>query len=296
MYRSATRGVYRALSAEVPCLPVARHRLEYGRRHGQYGDLWIADGPLPEAGRGRPVVILLHGGFWKAMYTKGLMTQLAADVMDRGWAAWNLEYRRLGGIPSGGWPATFDDVAAGIDHLASVAASFSLDLSRVVAVGHSAGGHLALWAAARAALPPGAPGAPGAAGAAGVPGAAGAAVRLCGVVGLAPVSDLAEAARMGLGGGAVARLMGGPPERHPERYAVADPAQLLPMGVAQVLVHGERDGAVPIALSRHYVEQAQAAGDPTVLVELPDIGHMELIDPASSAWSATVVHLRRLLA
>jgi acetyl esterase/lipase len=290
---------------------VARHRLEYGRRHGQHGDLWIADGPLPEPGRGRPVVILLHGGFWKAMYTKGLMTQLAADVMDRGWAAWNLEYRRLGGIPSGGWPATFEDVGAGIDHLASVAASFSLDLSRVVAVGHSAGGHLALWAAARGALPPGAPGAPGAlgadgaAGAAGPAGAAGAlgraggagvAVGLCGVVGLAPVSDLAEAARMGLGGGAVARLMGGPPARHPDRYAVADPAQLLPMGVAQVLVHGDRDGAVPIALSRHYIEQAQAAGDPAVLVELPDIGHMELIDPASPAWTATVVHLRRLLA
>jgi acetyl esterase/lipase len=231
------------------------------------------------------VIVLLHGGFWKAMYTKGLMTQLAADVMDRGWAAWNLEYRRLGGVPGGGWPATFADVSAGIDHLATVAGRYGLDLTRVAAVGHSAGGHLALWAAGRGKLPPGAPGAAGPT----------SAVRLCGVVGLAPVSDLVEAARMGLGGGAVLRLMGGPPERHPERYAVADPAQLLPMGVAQVLVHGERDGAVPIALSRRYHEQAVAAGDHATLVELPDIGHMELIDPASAAWAATVVHLRRLL-
>jgi acetyl esterase/lipase len=290
---------------------VARHRLEYGRRHGQHGDLWIGDGPSPEPGRGRAVVVLLHGGFWKAMYTKGLMTQLAADVMDRGWAAWNLEYRRVGGIPSGGWPATFEDVGAGVDHLATVADRFGLDMSRVVAVGHSAGGHLALWAAARAKLAPGAPGAgsassvpgagsassvPGAGGASSVPGAGGAAVRLCGVVGLAPVSDLAEAVRMGVGGGAVERLMGGPPERHRDRYAMGDPAQLLPLGVPQVLVHGDRDGAVPIALSRHYLEHAEAAGDPVRLVELPDAGHMELIDPASAAWAATVLHLRRLLA
>ena len=102
---------------------------------------------------------------------------------------------------------------------------------------------------------------------------------------------------MGLGGGAVLRLMGGPPERHPDRYSIADPAQLLPMGVPQVLVHGaRRDGAVPIGLSRRYYEQAVAAGDRATLVELPEIGHMELIDPASTAWAATVVHLRRLLA
>jgi acetyl esterase/lipase len=254
---------------------------------------------------------LLHGGFWKAMYTKGLMTQLAADVMDRGWAAWNLEYRRVGSIPSGGWPGTFQDVGAGIDYLgrAAVVEKFRLDLSRVVAVGHSAGGHLALWAAGRGRLPPGAPGAPGApkaapeaapeaaAGAAGAAGASGTAeyVGLCGVVGLAAVADLAEAAEMRLGGGAVERLLGGTPEHCPDRYAMANPAQLLPIGVPQVLVHGELDGAVPAEMSRGYVERAAAAGDHATLVELPGVGHMELIDPASAAWSATVQHLRRML-
>jgi len=236
-------------------------------------------------------VVLLHGGFWKALYTKSLMTPLAADVIDRGWAAWNLEYRRVGGVPRGGWPETFEDVGAGIDHLATAARSFPLDLGRVVAVGHSAGGHLALWAAGRGRLPPGAPGAAEPGGSPGV-----AVVRVHGAVGLAPVSDLVEADRMGLGGGAVAKLMGGSPERHPDRYALADPARLLPLGVPQVLVHGDADGAVPVALSRHYVEQARAAGDDATLVELAGVNHMELIDPASAAWSATLLHLRRLLA
>jgi acetyl esterase/lipase len=231
------------------------------------------------------VVVLLHGGFWRSLYTKSLMSLLAADVMDRGWVAWNLEYRRLGTIPEGGWPGTFQDVGAGIDHLAALAGTYSLDLDRVVAVGHSAGGHLALWAAGRGQLTEGAPGALGPS-----------PVRLCGAVGLAPVGDLVEAASMGLGGGAASKLMGGPPQRHPDRYAIANPAQLLPMGVPQVLVHGDADGAVPLILSQHYVARAVAAGDSATLVELPGAGHMELIDPASAAWSATVLHLRRLLA
>jgi len=115
-------------------------------------------------------------------------------------------------------------------------------------------------------------------------------------VGLAPVADLAEAAELRLGGGVVPRLIGGPPERYPERYSVANPAQLLPIGVPQVLVHGDVDGAVPVTVSRHYVERAAAAGDPATLVELPGVAHMELIDPASPAWSATLLQLRRLLA
>jgi acetyl esterase/lipase len=231
--------------------------------------------------------VLLHGGFWKVRYTKALMTALAADVIDRGWAAWNLEYRRVGSVPRGGWPGTFEDVGAGIDHLAMVAGDYGLDLTRVVAVGHSAGGHLALWAGARAKLPPGAAGAPG-------PG--GRFVPLLAAVGLAPVADLEEAARLNLGGGAAARLMGGPPDRHPDRYALASPAALLPLGLAHVLVHGDLDAAVPVAVSRHYAAAARDAGDQVTLVELAGVGHMELIDPASAAWSETILHLRRLLA
>ena len=264
---------------------MARHRIQYGSRHGQHGDLWVPDDPRPLY----PVVVLLHGGFWKAVYTKRLMRPLAEDVAARGWVAWNLEYRRVGGFPPGGWPATFEDVASGVDHLAQLAGPYRLDLSRVITVGHSAGGHLALWAAARSRLPPGAPGATGA------PGAA-VEVPLAGAIGLAPVGDLVEGARQVLGGGAVARLLGGLPEQHPERYAWASPSALLPLGVPQVLVHGDADGAVPVAMSRRYVERAQLAGDRATLIELAGVGHMALIGPSSTAWSATVEHVGRLLA
>ncbi len=121
------------------------------------------------------------------------------------------------------------------------------------------------------------------------------AVRVSAAIGLAPVADLVEAAARGLGGGAVNRLLGGSPDRRPERYAVTDPAQLLPLGVPQVLVHGDRDAAVPVVISRRYVERAVAAGDPATLVELPGVDHMELIDPESAPWRAVVVHLRRLV-
>lgn len=264
-------------------------RVEYGRRHSQHADLLVPDSD-PPGGHGWPVVVLLHGGFWRALYGTSLMSELAADVVARGWAAWNLEYRRLGTIPPGGWPGTFEDVAAGIDHLGKVAGDAGLDAGRVATVGHSAGGHLALWAAARHKLVAGAPGAPSTAGAV-VP----AAVELRGVVALAPVSDLAEAWRLGLGGGVVSRLMGGGPDRYPERYAVADPAAAVPLGVPQVIVHGDRDGAVPVELSRRYAERAIAAGDRVALLELPGVGHMELIDPSSQAWAMAADYLGLLL-
>ena len=227
--------------------------------------------------------------------------------MGRGWVAWNLEYRRVGSFPGGGWPGTFHDVAAGIDYLRELAGTYPLDLTRVVAVGHSAGGHLALWAAGRSRLPPDAPGshhgvdrsrlppdAPGShhgVGNASVDGP----VRLRGAIGQAPVSDLVEAAALGLGQGAARRLLGGSPEQHPGRYAAASPAALLPIGTSQVLVHGDADTAVPLSMSRHYVERAVAAGDDAALAALPGVGHFELIDPASPAWAVTVGQIERLL-
>jgi acetyl esterase/lipase len=240
------------------------------------------------------VVVLLHGGFWRAVYGKSLMNDLAADIMARGWAAWNLEYRRLGTIPPGGWPGTFEDVAAGIDHLARMAGDAGLDAGRVVTVGHSAGGHLALWAAVRHKLSTLAPGDASGTSTA-TTAATPAAVKLVGAVALAPVSDLSEAWRLGLGGGVVSRLMGGGPDRYPERYAVGDPASTLPLGVPQVIVHGDRDGAVPVELSRRYAERAIAAGDRVTLVELPGVGHMELIDSSSKAWAVAAEHLASLL-
>jgi acetyl esterase/lipase len=257
---------------------VGRQRVPYGRRRSQHGDLWL---PVPggSAAAAHPVVVLIHGGFWRSAYGMKLMDGLAADIAGRGWAAWNLEYRRVGRWSGGGWPATFDDVAAGIDHLASLAEVHPLDLTRVVTIGHSAGGHLALWAAA-----------PGRSGSG--PGR----VTVSGALGLGAVSDLEQAALTGLGRGAALELLGGPPERYPDRYAAASPFALVPLGVPQVLVHGCDDDTVPVAMSERYVERAAAAGDVATLVALPGVGHFEPIDPTTPAWGTTVDHLKQLLA
>jgi acetyl esterase/lipase len=243
--------------------------VSYGSRRDQFGELTRPRGrPAPW-----PVAVLVHGGFWRARYDLRLQDRLVGDLAGRGWAVWNLEYRRLGWRSRGGWPATFHDVATGIDELGKLDAP--LDLARVVAVGHSAGGHLALWAATRPGLPAGAPGAEPA-------------VRLVGAVAQAGVADLREAARLGLSRGAVRSLLGGPPGRLPLRYDLASPVERLPLGVPQLLVHGDADDAVPIELARRYAERAAQAGDPCELVELSGCGHFEHLDPASDAWGAVL--------
>ena len=192
------------------------------------------------------------------------MDPLAADLVARGWAAWNVEYRRVGLRAGGGWPATFDDVAAAIDLLADVEAP--LDLGRVAAVGHSAGGHLALWAAGRS----------------------DARVPLSAAVGQAAVSDLDRAAAAGVCGGMVERLLGGAPARVPDRYREASPARRLPLDVPVLLVHGGRDDVVPVDMSRRF---AAAAG--CELVELEADGHFEHLEPGSRAWATVVEWLER---
>jgi acetyl esterase/lipase len=195
------------------------------------------------------------------------MTAIADDLASRGLAVWNLEYRRLGAAQAG-WPATMDDVAASIDHLARLSAEgVDLDLDRVVVVGHSAGGHLAFWVAGRdrsrhpQAMQ----------------------VRVRAAVGLAPIADLAHAYDSGVGGEAVAELIGGTPSQCPERYRAASPIEMLPLRVRQLILHGTADIAVPIDLSRRYSRAAAAAGDSVELIELPGAGHMEYLDPGSEA-------------
>jgi acetyl esterase/lipase len=238
----------------------------YGPGADRFGELWRPgrEGPWP-------VVALLHGGFWRAPRTLELMRPLAADLAGRGFAAWNLEYRRVG-QPGGGWPGTLQDVAAGLDHLAGLAAREPLDLDRLVVAGHSAGGHLALWSAARPRLPTGAPGA----GPRVVP-------RL--VVSLAGVCDLHAGAAEAIGEGAVAEFLGAAPDQAPDRYRLASPLARLPLGARQLLVHGDADPRVPVSQSRAYAAAAAAAGDPVELVELPGVDHMAVIDPASPAWA-----------
>ncbi|MEA2133883.1 MAG: hypothetical protein QOC68_1792 [Solirubrobacteraceae bacterium] len=231
----------------------------YGDKRSQLGELFLPadDGPFP-------VAVVIHGGFWRAQYGRKLMHPLCRDLVVRGWAAWNLEYRRLGRLSGGGWPTTFDDLAAGIDHLRVLQAP--LDLSRVVTIGHSAGGHLAALAATRP----------------------GPSVEVTAVVSQAGVLDLERAWEWRLSKGVVRRLLGGTPEQQPERYADTSPAARLPLGVPALLTHGGKDDIVPPAMSEGFHAAARAAGDECELVMLPDEDHFGHLDVANPLWKAVV--------
>jgi acetyl esterase/lipase len=256
------------LERELHVIEPVIHR--YGADPAQFGELSLPDG--------RPLgtVVVLHGGFWGARYDLSLGRPLAADLAARGYAAWNLEYRRSG--DGGGWPATFEDVAAGIDLLATL----PVDPSRVVAVGHSAGGHLGVWAAARAGLPDGAPGAQPR-------------VAVTGVIAQGGVLALADCARDRLGGGAAIALMGGGPDELPEAYRLADPMALLPSPAGIRCLHSRHDQRVPYSYAERYVAAAVAAGGRASLVETFG-DHFTLIDPATPDWSVAVAALPELLA
>jgi acetyl esterase/lipase len=254
----------------------------YGPDRSQRADLYLPPGRRPHQNALYPVMILIHGGSWRKRYGRIVMRGLAGDLRRRGWAVWNIEYRRLGN--GGGWPATFEDVAAAIDHLDSLDAP--LDPGRVSVLGHSAGGHLALWAAGRQKLPPTAPGA--------INGKE--RVRLQQVISQAGVCDLHGAYR-DWHGGAVQALMGGGPAELPERYAVADPLAGVPLDVPALLVHGVLDETVSVRLSRDYAASALAAGGEAELVEIEgEAGrHRAHVDPRGAAWAAVTRWLERSL-
>jgi len=220
------------------------------RRYGPHPDQVVDVHPASRTRRA--VVAVIHGGFWRARYERDLMEEVCRDLAARGYEAWNVEYRRLGS--GGGWPETFVDVKTAT---AEAGRPF-------VTIGHSAGGHLALWLAAER--------------------GATLAVAQAGVV------DLEEALRGGLGSGVTAELLGGSPHDVPERYAAASPAARLPLGVPQLLVHGRRDDTVPVEMSRAYALRAREAGDEVELVET-DEGHFECLDPSSASWAAIVERL-----
>lgn len=229
----------------------------------RYGALaeQLLDVHLPDGRGDAPVVVLLHGGYWRQEFDRTHTRPLAEALAAEGFVVVTPEYRRVGG--GGGWPTTFDDVRAALAHLGEVAAALPGRVSGddVCLVGHSAGGHLALWAA----LQPGAP-----------------AVRR--IVALAPVADLYEAYRRRLGEGAVGELMGGGPDTRDEAYRRADAAGLLPTAVPVTVVHGARDDLVPVDLSRKLPVDEY--------VELPDVEHFGLIDPLSSAWPTVLAAVR----
>lgn len=228
----------------------------------------VADLHLPPT-RAPAVVCLLHGGFWRVPYGSDQMSVVARDLVALGFAVWNIEYRRLG-EPGAGWRAPLEDVAGAIDHLATLtAAGVALDLARVAVVGHSAGGQLALCAGARPRsgrerLSP-------------------RKVRPVAVAALAAVCDLEAAYRLGCGDGAVNQLLGGTPEQMPDRYANASPRRLLPLGVAQLILHGSEDSALPVGMSREYAQSAMRFGDAVRYLELEGAGHMDYLDATSRA-------------
>lgn len=250
-------------------LPPAR-QIAYGDHPDQVGNLHLPLGEGPW-----PTVVLVHGGFWKWGWDRTLMTPLAHDLARRGIAAWNIDYRRVG-QPGGGWPGTLEDAAAAADALVGLG---EVDLDRVVTLGHSAGGHLAVWLAGRHRLPQGVPGDEPR-------------VRPCAAVAQAGVLDLVRGASDGLGNGACAALLGGVPDEVPERYANASPAALIPLGVPVLLVHGGRDEIVPPSQSRDYADGARLAGDTVELAEFPEADHFDVVEPDHGAWTAATDWLR----
>ena len=237
-------------------------QIPYGQQTHQFGELWLPDGATPAAGW--PIVTLVHGGFWRSTWALDLMDPMAASLLDDGCAVWNIEYRRVG-HEGGGWPGTGDDVIAAINHVGTIAEEFGLDVGRHGIVGHSAGGHLALWSTLcdRLTTP------------------------IALAVGLAPVADLEDGWANGLGNGAISDLLGGTPDDVLDRYREASPAALLDVSKAptpQAIIQGTTDQDVPLDYVRRYVDLATASPVPTTYDEFRDVGHMELIEPDHPAW------------
>jgi acetyl esterase/lipase len=233
--------------------------IRYGDDPSQFAELSLPD-TTPKG-----VVVVIHGGFWKAAYGLSLGRPLAASLVDDGWAAWNIEYRRVD--IGGGAPATFDDVGTAIDSLRDQ----DLELSRVLAIGHSAGGHLATWAASRGRFPRWR-----------------SQVELSGVVSQAGVLDLDSAHADGLGTGAVERFLGHGPGPDDAPF---DPTKQIPLDIPVHCVHGTDDDVVPISQSRDYVAAATAAGATARLTEIEGGDHYVVIDPRSAAWQQTLTIL-----
>jgi acetyl esterase/lipase len=249
----------RAILTEPP--PSYDQKIAYGSDPLQFGELRLPKGDKFK--NPYPVAVVIHGGCWLAEYGLGYMGQLSADLANAGIATWNLEYRRVGD-KGGAWPGTFSDVAMGVDYVRTLAQTYPLDAQHVVALGHSAGGHLALLVGARqrgAATPP---------------------LPLRGVVALAGITDLR---RTGTACDAeVPKLMRGSAEENASLYDLASPLVRLPLRVRQVIVQGDSDRIIPTAMATEYIERAKQKGDDARLLLIEKAGHFELVDPQAAAW------------
>ncbi|WP_326651489.1 MULTISPECIES: alpha/beta hydrolase [unclassified Streptomyces] len=259
----------------------------YGEHPDQVVDFYAPRGGLA----GVPLVVMLHGGAWRSAYDRQHVTPFVDFLARRGLAVANVEYRRGSELPqqrgseavAGRWPETFDDVAAAMDALPGLVKDVlpQADARRTVVTGHSAGGQLALWAAARHLLP------------AGSPWRLAAPPALRGVVALAPVADFTQAVALDVCGGAVKQFLGGDAQ-FDARRAHADPAVLLPTGIATTVVQGRTDIVVPYAVPEAYVDAAAKAGETVGLTLLEDVGHFPLIDPAADACAVVAEEIAQL--
>ncbi len=255
--------------------PPADHHIAYGDDLLQFGEL-----RLPKTKGKHPVVVVVHGGCWFAEYDLHHLAAFSDALTKLGVATWTIEYRRIGD-KGGAWPGTFQDVAKGTDYLREVAKKHPLDLKRVVVIGHSAGGQLALWLAARKNLPKSSelysakP------------------LPLIGVVSLAGISDLKKY-RPNCDD-SVNNLLGGAPEQFAERYQQTSPLELLPLKVPLRLIHGKLDRIVPIELGREFEAAAKQKGDNVTLTTLEATGHFDLISPVSTVWTTIEATVRELL-
>jgi acetyl esterase/lipase len=264
----------------LPSKPPDR-RVAYGTESSQYGELRIPSGPGPH-----PVAVLIHGGCFEAAYaTLRDLAAMGDALKEMGIATWNIEYRRLG-EPGGGWPGTYLDVGRGVDLLRELASQHALDLGRVVLVGHSAGGHLAMWAAARSRLPSDSE--------VHVP----TPLRVRGVLNLAGPVDLTLDMRgyeILCRDTVITGLLGGAPAEVPHRYSQASASMRLPIGIPQVLLIGEHEDFVPRPQAEAYVRVAKESGDPAQLLVIPNVGHFEIASPYASTWPRVASVIRSLL-
>lgn len=256
-------------------------RIAYGEDPLQFGELW-----LPRDPGLHPLVVMIHGGCWRAdLPGLELMDYACADLRDHGLAVWNIEYRRIG-HDGGGFPGTFLDVAMAVDHLRGLAAPHGLDLSRMVISGHSAGGHLAVWALGRSRLAPSSPLH------AVDPLAARGAVPLAGIIDLAAYHDHGPDE---CGGPGVIDALTGAAARETDPYGDTSPPRLLPLGAPQTVISGALDHIVPSSFAAAYAAAAAEAGDTIQLIDFAEAGHFELIDPTSHAWPQIRAELLALL-
>ena len=245
--------------------PKADTRLSYGTDPNQFGDL-----RLPTTKPPFPLAMNIHGGFWRAKYDLAHAGHLCAALTAKGIATWNVEYRRVGN-PGGGWPSTFEDIRNAYRYVPQIATRYNIDSTKILVMGHSAGGQLALCLGAHE-------------------------PSLKRVVSLAGVVDLQQAWEQHLSDNAVVEFLGGKPKDVPEHYREADPTQLaIDHATTQWLIHGAGDDVVLSYFSRQYAEQKKSKGEDVHYTEISTAGHFDLIDPRSKAWPTVENIIRRLM-